>query len=282
MMTLNNIRTKTANLFLIYLPLLAMTVFTLAPFYWTLVTAFKREGDITKIPIQYWPDPFTFDNFVTTWRNMHFSSYFANSVIVSASVAIIVVVLALLTGYSLSRFKFKGRKVFLLVLLSTQFFGGEMLLIPLFMIFKFLHLINTHGSLILTYSTFEVAFNSILIMGFFSNISVELEEAAMIDGCSRPKAIFLILFPIMLPGIVAAGFFAFITAWKEFLFAIMLINDPARFTIPVGLSYMMGEFDINYGSLAAGGVLAVIPSFILFAYIQKYLVHNLSAGAVKG
>jgi multiple sugar transport system permease protein len=104
----------------------------------------------------------------------------------------------------------------------------------------------------------------------------------MMDGCTRTEAIFKILFPILLPGIVAAGFFAFVSSWKEFLFAIMLINDPNRFTIPVGLSYMMGEFDINYGTLAAGGIIAIIPSFVLFTYIQKYLVKNLSAGAVKG
>jgi multiple sugar transport system permease protein len=266
----------------LYLPLLTMAVFTFAPFYWTLNTSFKREADINQIPIKYWPDPVTVQNYVTMWKNMNFSRYFLNSVFISTSVALIVVLFALLTGYALTRFKFKGKAVFFLVLLSTQFFGGEMLLIPLFMIFKFLHLINSPFSLILTYATFEVSFNSILIMGFFSNVPVELEEAAMIDGCSRVKAIFKVILPIILPGIVATGFFAFISAWKEFLFAVMLINDPARFTIPVGLSYMMGELDINYGALAAGGVVAIIPSFILFAYIQKYLVQNLTAGAVKG
>jgi multiple sugar transport system permease protein len=276
------IQTKILNIFTIYLPLLVLTVFTFTPFYWTIVTAFKREGDITKIPIKYWPSPGTCENFVNMWKNMNFSKYFFNSLFVSTSVALIVVVLAMLTGYALTRFKFKGKHLFLLILLSTQFFGGEMLLIPIFMIYKFLHLINTPFSLIITYATFEVTFNSILMMGFFANVPIELEEAAMIDGCNRTKALFLVLFPILVPGIVAAGFFAFISAWKEFLFAIMLINDPARFTIPVGLSYMMGEFDINYGALAAGGIVAVIPSFLLFAYIQKYLVQNLSAGAVKG
>jgi multiple sugar transport system permease protein len=266
----------------LYLPLLIMAVFTFTPFYWTLNTSFKREADINQIPVKYWPDPATLQNYLTMWKNMNLSRYFFNSIFVSASVAIIVVLFALLTGYALTRFKFKGKMVFLLILLSTQFFGGEMLLIPLFMIFKFLHLLNSPFSLILTYATFEVSFNSILIVGFFTNVPVELEEAALIDGCNRMKAIFKVILPIILPGIVATGFFAFISAWKEFLFAIMLINDPTRFTIPVGLSYMMGELDINYGALAAGGVVAILPSFVLFAYIQKYLVQNLTAGAVKG
>jgi multiple sugar transport system permease protein len=275
-------KTKMINLFGIYLPLAVLLIFTLTPFYWVLNTSLKQEGNIVKLPVQYWPSPITFDNFVNMWQNMNFSRYFFNSLLVSTSVMIIVVVFTLLSGYALSRFNFKGKKIAILVLLSTQFFGGQMLLIPLFMIYKQLHLLNSPLCLIINDSTFEVSFNSILMMGFFSNVSPQLEEAAMIDGCSRMKAIFHILFPILLPGIVAAGFFAFVSSWKEFLFAIMLINDPERFTIPVGLSYMLGEFNINYGTLAAGGIIAIIPSFILFSYVQKYLVQNLSAGAVKG
>ncbi len=275
-------KTKMINLFGIYLPLTVLLIFTLTPFYWVLNTSLKQEGNIVKLPVQYWSSPITFDNFVNMWQNMNFSRYFFNSLLVSTSVMIIVVVFTLLSGYALSRFNFKGKKIAILVLLSTQFFGGQMLLIPLFMIYKQLHLLNSPLCLIINDSTFEVSFNSILMMGFFSNVSPQLEEAAMIDGCSRMKAIFHILFPILLPGIVAAGFFAFVSSWKEFLFAIMLINDPERFTIPVGLSYMLGEFNINYGTLAAGGIIAIIPSFILFSYVQKYLVQNLSAGAVKG
>jgi multiple sugar transport system permease protein len=275
-------QTKVINLFCVYLPLTVLMFFTLTPFYWVLNTALKPEGSITKLPVQYWPHPGTFANFVNMWDNMNFSKYFFNSLLVSTSVMVIVVVFSLLSGYALSRFDFKGKKVAMLILLSTQFFGGQMLLIPLFMIYKHLNLLNSPLCLIINDSTFEMSFNSILMMGFFSNVSPELEEAAMMDGCTRTKAIFKILFPILLPGIVAAGFFAFVASWKEFLFAIMLINDPNRFTIPVGLSYMLGEFNINYGTLAAGGIIAIIPSFILFTYIQKYLVKNLSAGAVKG
>jgi multiple sugar transport system permease protein len=281
-MTNVNLKTKIINLCCVYLPLAVLLIFTLTPFYWVLNTSLKHEGNITKLPVQYWPSPATFDNYVNMWHNMNFSKNFFNSLFISTSVMIIVVVCTLLSGYALSRFKFKGKKLAMLILLATQFFGGQMLLIPLFMIYKFLHLLNSPLCLIINDSTFEMSFNSILMMGFFSNISPELEEAAMMDGCTRTEAIFKILFPILLPGIVAAGFFAFVSSWKEFLFAIMLINDPNRFTIPVGLSYMMGEFDINYGTLAAGGIIAIIPSFVLFTYIQKYLVKNLSAGAVKG
>ena len=281
-MTNSNMRTKIVNLCCIYLPLLVLMVFTLTPFYWLLNTSLKQEGNIIKVPIQYWPKPATIDNFINMWHDMNFSKYFFNSLLISTSVMVIVVVFTLLSGYALCRFNFKGKKLALLILLSTQFFGGQMLLIPLFMIYKYLHLLNSPLSLIINDSTFEVAFNSILMMGFFANVPIELEEAAMLDGCSRVTAIFKIIFPIIMPGIVAAGFFAFVSSWKEFLFAIMLMNNPDRFTIPVGLSYMMGEFDILYGTLAAGGIIAIIPSFLLFIYIQKYLVQNLSAGSVKG
>jgi multiple sugar transport system permease protein len=186
-----------------------------------------------------------------------------------------------LVGYALSRYRFKGKKAFLLLLLCTQFVPGAMLIIPLFIIFKNLGLISNPLSLIIAYTTFQIPFNSILMNGFISNVPVQLEEAAMVDGCSRLQAIRHVIFPLLLPGIVATGVFTFIYAWNEFLFAFMLTNKAANFTLSVGLSYMMGEFNINYGALAAGSVIALVPAIIMFAYAQRYLVNGLG-GAVKG
>ena len=170
----------------------------------------------------------------------------------------------------------------MIMLLCTQFVPGAMLLIPLFMIFKQLGLTSNLLALIITYSTFQLPFNSLLMSGFISNIPEALEEAAMVDGCSRLKAIFLIIFPILLPGIVATTVFTFINAWNEFLFALMFISKPALFTLPVGLRYMQGEFDIHYGALAAGSLISLLPAVILFAFVQKYLVQGMGSGAVKG
>lgn len=268
--------------FILYIPMFVAMLFTLFPLFWVLVTALKRESDITKLPIKYLPYPATFDNFLVAWNNVGFSKYFFNSLAVAGLTVAVVLVCSILVGYAISRFRFMGKKVFMLLLLCTQFIPGAMLLIPLFEIFRSLHLTSNLFALVIIYSTFQLPFNAILMSGFITNIPEQLEEAAMVDGCSRLKAIFLVIFPILLPGIVATMVYTFIGAWNEFLFALMLISKKALFTLPVGLRYMQGEYDIHYGALAAGSVISVIPVIILFAYVQKYLVQGMSAGAVKG
>jgi multiple sugar transport system permease protein len=168
-----------------------------------------------------------------------------------------------------------------MLLLCTQFLPHSMLLVPLFMIFRVLHLINSLWALIIVYITFALPFNAILMRGFMSAIPVSLEEAAMIDGCGRLGAIYRVVLPLLLPAIVACGSFAFIDSWKEFLFAVMFINDPVKMTIPVGLSYMVGEFSVRYGILAAGAIIAILPPLLMFSYMQKFLIRGLSSGSVK-
>ncbi|MBP2659284.1 MAG: ABC-type transporter, integral rane subunit [Firmicutes bacterium] len=267
--------------FILYFPLLITMTFIMFPFYWTVNTALKNEGDIVKTPLEYIPSQITFDNFINAWNNIGFALFFKNSLFLAGCTVISVVFFATLVGYALSRYRFKGKKAFLLLLLCTQFVPGAMLIIPLFIIFKNLGLISNPLSLIIAYTTFQIPFNSILMNGFISNVPVQLEEAAMVDGCSRLQAIRHVIFPLLLPGIVATGVFTFIYAWNEFLFAFMLTNKAANFTLSVGLSYMMGEFNINYGALAAGSVIALVPAIIMFAYAQRYLVNGLG-GAVKG
>lgn len=167
------------------LPLAAFVGFICFPFYWTLVTSLKVEGDIIKRPVRYLPDPATIQNYVTAWRDVGFSQYFLNSLLVSAVACLMTVASALLVGYALSRFKFKGKQPFMLVLLCTQFIPSAMLIIPLFITFSKLHLINNHWSLILVYTTFQIPFSSIMMKGFVEKIPYHLEEAAYVDGCSR-------------------------------------------------------------------------------------------------
>ncbi|RDE27564.1 carbohydrate ABC transporter permease [Parageobacillus thermoglucosidasius] len=278
---MRNISTKLDRMLVFHLPLTLMVVFTLFPFYWTLNTAFKSEGDIIQRPLEYIPSSPTIENFVVAWNNVGFSTYFKNSLFIAVCTVLSVLVLSTLSGYALSRYNFKGKRAFLLLLLSTQFVPRAMLIIPLFIIFKHLGLISNPLSLIITYTTVELPFTSILMNGFISGVPRELEEAAMIDGCNRLQSIRYVVFPLLLPGIVATGVFTFIYVWNEFLLALMLTNQQSRFTLPVGLSYMLGEFNINYGALAAGSVIALIPAILLFMYAQKHLVNGLG-GAVKG
>lgn len=258
-----------------------MLSFTLFPIYWTINTAFKAEGDIIKKPLEYLPVSPTIDNFVMAWNNVGFATFFKNSLIVGITTVFVVIICSTLSGYALSRYQFKGRRPFLLMLLATQFIPRAMLIIPLFIIFKNLGLISNPLSLIITYTAVEIPFTTVLMSGFISNIPKELEEAAAVDGATKLQSIRYVLFPLLLPGIVATGVFTFIYTWNEFLIALMLTNDQSKFTLPVGLSFMMGEFNVNYGALAAGSVIALIPAVILFAYAQKHLVSGMG-GAVKG
>lgn len=273
---------KLARFFSLHLPITFIVLVTLFPFYWTLVIALKREGDIMKLPLQYLPNPPTLANFIETWNTVGFAVYFRNSIIVSVISVVFIVFCSILIGYALSRFQFRGKQLMMLLLLCTQFIPAIMLLIPLFIIFRNLGLISNLSSLIVAYTTFQLPFNAVLMRGFVKNVPYDIEEAAMIDGCNRLQGIFHVVLPVLLPGIVASAAFAFISCWNEFIFALMFISRNDLFTIPVALNSMQGEYDINYGYLAAGSIIAMIPPFLLFAYVQKYLVQGLSAGSVKG
>lgn len=270
------------KIFLCYLPILVFAVFTIFPFYWMLCTALKEESTIMELPIRYWPKELTLDNFQRILTSMGFDRYFLNSLFVSVITTILIMVVAIWGGFALSRYNFRGKKFTFMLLLVTQMLPGVVILIPLFTIFNKLGLINNLWSLIIVNTTVNLPFCMIMMKGFFSGIPSTLEEAAQIDGCSIWKAIFRVVLPAVMPGVVSSGCFAFVNAWNEFVYALNFINDSAKFTLPVGLSMMKGEFTVDYGGLAAGVIVALIPVLLIFCYIQKYLVQGLSAGAVKG
>lgn len=261
----------------ISLPLALYVVFTLVPFYWILLFAFREPGSQSWLPF-----PATLDNFVFVWQNVGYDQFFWNSVLVGVLTTVATLFLALPSGYAMARYQFKGKQGFMLVLLCTQFIPGAMMLIPLFQIFNSLGLINNLLSLVIADTVFHLPLAIMFMTSFISKIPFELEEAAMIDGCSRFHAFRLAVLPVLGPAVVAVGSFSFIGAWNNFLFALMFIQKQDLFTLPVGLSYTMGEFGVNFGVLAAGGIVAALPVIIIFAFIQKFLVQGLGAGAVKG
>jgi multiple sugar transport system permease protein len=261
----------------LYLPLALYLLFTLVPFYWMLVYAIRPTGATGMLP---WP--LTLEHFRTVWYGLGFGVFFRNSVLVGVVTLCVVSVLSLMGGYALARFRFRGDRLFLVLLLCTQFMPGVTLLIPLFILFRQTHLINSLGSLVVAETAFQLPLSLVLMSSFVRNVPVELEEAAMVDGCSRLRAFFAVVLPQLRPGIVAVGSFAFIGSWNNFLFALMFISDQDRFTIPVGLSYTLGEYNVDFGALAAGGVVAAVPVVCVFAVIQRFLVQGLTAGAVKG
>ncbi|RTE10732.1 carbohydrate ABC transporter permease [Paenibacillus whitsoniae] len=271
-----------SSLTLFHLPMTVTLLFVLLPFLWAVSTSLKRENDIISSTVHYWPNPLTFDNFVKVWSVNHFSTYFLNSLYISFVAIVFISLLSMANGYALSRFKFYGKSGFMLILLSTQMLPVILFVIPLFLIFKNMGLINTPYAIILFYIVSQVAFNTLLMKGFVSGVPKEIDEAAMVDGAGRLRIIFTIITPVVLPGIVATAAFAFIGCWNEFLVAFSFITSAKNFTIPIGLKFLIGEYSVEYGSLAAGSIIGLIPPILLFMYIQRFLIQGLAGGSVKG
>jgi multiple sugar transport system permease protein len=276
-MTVTMVRRWDNSRLYLYVPLTLYLLFTLIPFYWMIVFAFRTSSSHNPYP---WP--ITLANFQDVWEMLHFGIFFENSLIVGLGVLIGVNVIATMAGYALARYRFRGRGALVVMLLCTQFVPGVMLLIPLFIIFRHLGLIDNLLALIVADVVFQLPLTSLLMSGFVRNIPVGLEEAAMVDGCSRLRAFFAVTLVLLRPGFVAVGSFAFIGSWNNFLFALMFMSSQNHFTLPVGLDYTLSETGVNFGALAAGGIIAAVPVVLIFAVIQRFLVQGITAGAVKG
>ncbi|MEU0698260.1 carbohydrate ABC transporter permease [Streptomyces niveus] len=261
----------------IYLPLGLYLLFTLVPFYWMLLFSLRPAGSTSLVP---WP--MTFDHFEKVWNDRSFSVFFQNSALIGVFTLICTTTVALAGGYALARFNFRIKQTFMLALLCSQFIPGALMLVPLFQIFKNLSLINSPLSVVIAETVFQLPLSILLISGFIKNVPYSLEEAAWVDGCSRLQAFRIVVLPMLRPGLIAVGSFAFVHSWNHFLFALMFLMDQEKQTIPVGLSTLIGADSVDFGALAAGGVISAVPVVIVFAFIQKWLITGFSAGAVKG
>ena len=279
-----NIRYKRriGRCFWLYIPLFFFIIITLAPFYWILVTSLKTSTEVFAKPITYWPKALTFENYTYLFTKLGFGRYFLNSLIVSCSTTFIVSMLALVGGYAMSRYRFKGKGLIYVLLLVTQMFPAVVLMIPLFETMNKLRLINTLPSLILTCSVTNLPFCLFMMMGYYNSIPRSLEEAAQVDGCSLLGAVFRVLLPTMRPSIVATGAHVFINSCNVFIYATAFITKKDKYTIPLALNVFQGEFNTNYSGLAAGCIVALLPVLVIFAFVQKNLAGGATSGAVKG
>jgi multiple sugar transport system permease protein len=262
-----------------------LTIFTVLPLYVMVVSSVKPLQDVQGA-FTWVPSHVTFQPFVDMWHTVPLGRYFLNSLVVSLSATVCSVLIAIITGYAVSRYRFPGRGTFMTAVLSTQMFPGILFLLPLFLIFVNIDrytgivLYGSRLGLTITYLTFALPFSIWLIAGYFDTIPRELDEAARVDGAGPIRTLVRVLLPVAAPGIVAVAIYAFMTAWGEVLFASVLTDQSTR-TLAVGLRGYANQSNVYWNQVMAASLVISLPVVVGFLALQRFLVHGLTAGAVK-
>jgi multiple sugar transport system permease protein len=265
-----------------YAVIIGAFIFAVFPIVWTMLTSLKSNADIVTSQIQYLPPRPTLENYSTLWAQAGFPTMFLNSAIVTALTVVVCLTIGISGAYSLSRYRFRGRGQIMLFYLVVRMFPAVLLLLPIFIALRVTRLYDTHFGLALAYTAFLAPVCIWMLKGFFDAIPPELEDAARIDGCTRAGAIARVVLPQARPGVAATAVLIAISAWNEFLFALMLTTSQGIRTWPVGLQLMVGEYQLPWGLLTAGGIISIAPILLFFALVQRSLVRGLTLGAVKG
>jgi len=265
-----------------YVLLAVMCFLVYFPFYWIVCSSLKTFAQMHDMTRLFWPSPFSLENYQTLLRETEFISWFKNSFLVSTVSTAISVTLGCLGAYSLVRLRYPGRAFFSSSILCVYLIPASILFIPLYMVLKPFGLINTRLSLIATYPTFSIPLVTWLLMGFFRSIPMELDEAALIDGCTRLESFWKIIIPLTGPGITAVGIFAYTFSWNEYLYALIFIQDDRLKTLSVGIAQLiMGDVYL-WGQLMAAATLTTLPIVLIYGWMHRYMVEGLTSGSVKG
>lgn len=266
---------------IIWVFLLMVCVYCLLPFVWMLSTSLKTESEAFRIPPSWIPIKPTVDSFIGIWIRKNFGIYFINSTIISLATAVLSTFFGALAGYGFSRFFFKGRRFLIGFFLATQMLPGVLLVGPYFKILSAAGLYDTRTGLIIAFLTICLPFSTWMMKGFIDKVPEELDQSAMVDGCSRLGVFFKIILPVIAPGMVATILFAFLLAWGDLLWALCLTSSEAMITVTLGIARTVGEFRIIWPMLMAGSLVGGMPAILLYIFLQKLLVQGLTAGAVK-
>ena len=256
----------------------------LFPIFWIFVTSLKTEQEIFQIPPTFYPHVLNLKSYAAQIENGDFNMFhsFANSFVISMAAMLIAVVMSVPASYAIAKYRFKGRNGMLLFFLVTQMLPVSVLLTPMFIMFKNIHMYNTWGAPILADATIGIPFSILILKNYFASIPKELEEAAYIDGCNRFTAFFKILVPVAKPGIIVCAIFSFLYAWGDLAYGMTFVLDQQKRPITAGIFNFMGQYGTKWSYLTAFAIVTIIPVALIFIFMQKYIVAGMTNGAVKG
>jgi ABC-type glycerol-3-phosphate transport system permease component len=272
---------RSFDLLLTYTGLVITYAILLLPIAWLVICSFRSNDSIQTGRLVPSPGEFTLANYIEVFAINNVFIFLVNSIVIATSVMLLVVLLGSLGAYGLSRFTLRGKNLLMMSTLLPQFFPYVLILIPFYLLMSNLGLVDTHVGLILTHTSITLPFAIWMLTGYFNAIPKELDQAALIDGCSRLGVLFRIIYPTALPGLVVAGFFAFVVSWGDYLFVSILSQSESTQTLPIALQSFMNSLQVKWGMITAGTVVAILPTILFFSLVQRRLVAGLTAGAVK-
>ena len=263
------------------LPVAAILAFALLPWLWMFLSSVRPDAELTETPIRIIPHAFTLANHIELLQRTSFAQNLRDSLVVASGAVALGLLFSLPAAFAFSRFRFPGRNALRINFLVVNMFPVVLLILPLFIVFRQLGLLDTYFALIMGHASFTLPFAIWLMTSYIDGIPADLDEAAAIDGATRMQILTRVILPLVVPGLVAVGIYLFIASWNEYLFALMLAGRNVR-TVTVALQLFIGENEIHWGLLTAGGTLVALPATILFLFAQRRLVGGLTGGAVKG
>jgi multiple sugar transport system permease protein len=265
-----------------YVVLIVGAAIMVIPFLYMLSTSFKAQQYVLTTPPQFIPHPVTSSNYTASWQSNHFGRYFLNSVVVAVVSTALSLLLSSMMAFGFARFRFAGRELLFRLLLLGLMIPAMMLIIPQFVLAKYLGLLDSYGGLVVFYVGSSLALNTFLLRGFFESIPMELEQAMEIDGARAVTRYFRLILPLSKPVLATATIFTFLASWDEFAWALTIINSPEKRTLPLAIQLFQGQNQTLWGLVFAASAIAVVPVLVVFLIFQRYFVQGLTAGALKG
>jgi multiple sugar transport system permease protein len=265
----------------LYFVAVVIVVWSFFPIYWMLLSSFRGQSDLFSAP-SLLPRHFVLSNYGLLLQLSDYGQQFKNSLIVATSVVAITLVFSLVVAYALTRLKFPGKVLIISSVLYAYMFPPMLLAIPLYGIFVRIGLGESLIALIIAHCTLTLPLGIWLLWGFFKSVPFDLEEAAMVDGCTRLGTFFRVVLPLSGPGIITVAIFSFLLSWTDYVYALVMVTSDSQKTLPLGIASMVGSFDMRWGEAMAGSSLIVLPLFLMFVFLSRYFIQGLSAGAIKG